>query len=285
MGGGGGSTGKGKQTTTVRYAPYIEAHHTTFLDRIETLVSSALDDSPYEAFGDVDFGDGFFGAGYVLSSFPSLYDMFGKFMAGLDIEILYDQMFESTVNNETINNVVSAEADLLGDHIDVRVSPKYQTGMRDINAVLSSSYMIGKANIAEAQTKAIEKFSSELKYRMIPIAVDRWKTHLSWNQGVVQTYADLLRLYMSAKIDSETFNRGLAVKKVLWPFSVMEYQRAALGAMQGASNAQASVAGDEPSKLMGALGGAMSGASAGFAVGGPYGAIAGGVIGAASSFL
>jgi len=289
MGGGGGSSGH-KHTTneqTVRYAPYIEEHHKTFLDRVSTEVETAYHDSPYEDFSDIEIESGFFGVGYALSSFPSLYDMFGKFMAGLDICALSNQIFEDTVNTSVVADMVNAEADLLMDHTDTKILNKFQTGMRDINSVLTSSYIIGKSIIADSQVKAIEKFSSEARFRMIPITQDKWKTHLEWNKSVVMKYAEILKLYVSAKMDADEHNMGLRAKDSLWPFTVLEFQRAALGALQGASNVGGSGEVSGPSQAQKAIGGALSGAAAGYqATGGnAWGAVAGGVVGAAASYL
>lgn len=281
---GGSSSSGGTNINYIRYAPYIEDHHKTFLDNISSEVSQAIVQSPHEGLEDFTIDEGFLGAGYLLSDFPALYDMFGKFMAGLDIDVLADQMLESAVGNETINNLVAAEAAILDDHVSTKILPKFLTGMRDINAVSSSSFVIGKANIAESQTKAIEKYSSELRYRMIPIATDRWRAHLDWNKDVIRGYSDLLKFYLAARIDTRDQNQRYKVKDALWPFTILDFQRAALGALQGASNSKSSVEGDEPSQLMAALGGGLSGAAAGAGFGVP-GAIVGGVLGVASSFL
>ena len=281
----GGSKSKSDGKTEVRYAPYVEEHHQTFLNRVNSKVGSILDESPYEDFSAIDVDDGFFGTGYLLSSFPSLYDMFGKFMAGLDIGVLSNQMMEDTVNSSTVNNLVKAEAELLEDHVDTKVLPKFQTGMRDINAVLSSSYVIGKAIIADSQTKAIEKYSSELRYRLVPVAIDKWKHHLQWNQNVIRSYSEILKLFIASKLDTEAHNQGLAAKNALWPFTVLEYQRAALGALQGATNQGGG--GAEPSGVSKAIGGTLSGAATGFMASGgnPMGAVVGGGLGLAASFL
>jgi len=282
----GGSSGGGdsNNTNTIRYAPYVETHHTNFLDRIDSYVQSTITDSPHADLADLTVDEGFLGTGYFLSDFPALYDMFGKFMAGLDIDVLADQMIEAAVNNETINNLVSAEADLLNDHVDTKVMPKFLTGMRDINAVMTSSFVIGKANIAESQTKAISKYSGELKYRMLPIANSRWERHLGWNESVIKNYSEIMRLYFAARIDTRDQNQKYKVKDSLWPFTVLDSQRAALGALQGASNSSNSIEGDEPSQLMGALGGGLSGVAAGAGFGVP-GMVVGGILGVASSFL
>lgn len=278
----GGSKSKSSEKTEIRYAPYIENHHQTFLDQVDGYVSLLKDDSPYEDIDNISIDSGFFGVGYVLSNFPSLYDMFGKFMAGLDIDVMSNQILEDTVNSSIINNLVSAEAELLEDHIDTKVSPKFLTGMRDINSVLTSSFVIGKAIIADSKTKAIEKYSSELRYRMIPVATEKWKAHLDWNSGVIRTYSEIMKLYIASKLDTQEHNLKLAVQNKLWPFTVLEYQRAALGALQGATNKGG--ADTSGGGIAGALGGALSGAAAGSVFGAP-GAVVGGALGIAASFL
>lgn len=256
------------QTGYVRYAPYVEAHHETFLALVKTKVDGAINDSPFSGYSDVEVENAFFGAGYAISSFPSLYDMYGKFMAGLDIEVLYSQIFESTTNSSIITDLVSAESSMMDDDIEANSIPRMQTGMRDINSVVSSSYVIGKSLIEDARTKALSKFSAELKYRLIPVASARWTTHLEWNRGVVGIYAELMKFYYSAKADVNEANYSMAAKNKLWPFTVLDFQRAALGALQGAINTKTDVAGASTASKV--ISGALSGAAMGAMVGSAF---------------
>ena len=209
--------------------------------------------------------DAFFGTGYLLSSFPSLYDMYGKFMAGLDIEALWSQIFEDTVNSSVANDLVSAESALMDDDIDTNVIPRLQTGMRDINAVMSSSFVIGKSIIEDARVKSLSKFSAGLKYNLITVASGRWTTHLEWNKSVVAIYSEILKFYFSAKTDIDEVNYTMAVKDKLWPFTVLDFERAALGALQGAINSKTDVAGVSTTAKV--LSGALTGAAMGAMVG------------------
>jgi len=282
-----GSSESGR--TEIRYAPYLEWHHENFLEVIQAKRDLALGTpgySPFSAHTDIALDVAFFGTGYLISSFPALYDMYGKFMAGLDIEVLYDQIYEDTVNAVAINNLVSAEAVLLDDDIDANSIPRFQVGMRDINSVISSSYVVGKAMIEDARVKSLSKFSAELKYRMIPVASDRWRGHLEWNKGVVMSYAEIMKLYYSAKMDVDNYNYSMDVKHLLWPFTVLEYQRAALGALQGATNTKTDVAGASTAAkaISGALAGAAMGAMA-FPANPAIGAGIGGVVGLAAGLL
>lgn len=289
MSGGGGG---GDSQTTVRYAPYVEEKHTAFLTEVQTRRIAAIDDSPFASVDTFLIDDSFFGANYVMSDFPSLYDMYGKFMAGLDIDQLYTQILENSVNAPEINDLVSAEAAFMDDDINENSLPRFSLGARDINSVMSSSFVMGKASIERTRMKTLSRFSAELKYRMLTVAADRWKTHLNWNMQTVMQYAKIMQLYIASKIDIEDYNQSVEAKDTLWPFTVLEYERAALGALQGASNSNSKVAGSSDlaravsGGLTGAAGASMMGASmTGAGLAGPLGLALGAGVGIASSFL
>jgi len=263
MGGGGG--GGGTQKTYIRYADYIEDEHKHVLYYYSKLWENLETQSPFRNYTDVEVDDAFFGAGYAISSFPSLYDMFGKFMAGLDIEVLFTQIFEDTVNSPIVNALVSAEAAMMDDDIVMNSLPRMQAGLRDINSVISSSFVIGKSIIEDARVKSLNRFSAELRYRLIPLVPGRWMGHLDWNKGVVGVYAELMKLYFSAKTDVDEINYAMKTKHLLWPFTILEYERAALGALQGATTQKSEVAG--ASKAARAISGALTGAAMGAMVG------------------
>lgn len=273
---GGGSSSSGK--TEVRYAPYIESKHESFLTTLQTYRVSAVSTSPFDGYEDVEVDDAFFGVGFLLTSYPALYDMYGKFMAGLDIEVLYTQLFEDTINASVVNNLVAAEGALLDDEININSLPRLQTGMRDINSIMSSSFVIGKTLLEDTKTKAIGKFSAELKYRLLPMVQDRWAKHLEWNGNVVNVYAELLKFYYSAKIDINEMNYEYAEKIKLWPFTILEFERAGLGALQAAQNTKTDI--PKPPAMAKVLGGAMSGAAMGaMMTKNPYGIAIGAAIG------
>lgn len=288
---GGKSSGGGDQEVTVRYAPYIEDKHSAFLTATQNYRVVTADDSPFDGYADIEVELAFFGTGYTIASFPTLYDMYGKFMAGLDVDTLYDQIFEDTVNAPEVNDLVAAEGALIDDDIESNVLPKFEVGMRDINSVMASTFITGKALIYDARVKSLEKFRSELKYRLIPVAADRWKTHLEWNKAVIMTYAEVMKLYYSVKIDVDDFNYSMSAKDKLWPFTVLDYERANLGALQGATKSNSEVGGSSRfgNAISGALGGAAAGGliagASGGAIAGPTGMIAGGLLGLAGSLF
>ena len=264
-----GSGGGGAPAYTwseIRYAPYVEARHSDFLLSVYSARVGAISNSPFADYTDIEVDNAFFGAGYTISSFPSLYDMYGKFMAGLDIEALWAQEYNDTIDSSVVNDLIAAEGALIDDEIETTSIPRLQTGMRDMNAVMSSSFVVGKSLIEDTRTKMIAKFSADLKYQLIPVAQSRWQTHLDWNKQVVSIYAEVMKLYFSAKTDIDEVNYAMAAKNVLWPFTVLDFERAAVGALQGATNSKTDVAGASTASRV--LSGALSGAAMGAMVGG-----------------
>lgn len=250
----------GDQEITVRYAGYIESKHQDFLSAMQSYRVSIADDSPFADWSDLTIDPAFFGTGYLISSFPSLYDMYGKFMAGLDVDALHGQIFEDTVNGPEVTNLVSAEASLLDDDIDENVIPRFELGMRDANATRTSSFVIGKALIESARVKSVAKFDAELRYRLIPVAQSHWAKHLDWNTQVILKYMEAIKLYYSVAMDVNDFNYEMATKDKLWPFTVMDFERAGLGALQGATTTKTTAGASVAQR-------AISGALTGMAVG------------------
>lgn len=283
----GGSRGgsSGGSNGTVRYAEYIEDRHKVFLTDTYNHRVSIVGQNPYTNFADVPVDVAFFGAGYTIANFPSLYDMFGKFVAGLNIEALWSEMYASTVHAPEINNMVREYSREVTDELDTVSLPRFQAGMRDIGAVMTSSYVVGKALLEDGRNKAVAKFNAELKYKMIPIAQERWKTHLEWNRGVITSYADVIKHFFAIKESLTTLNYEIRMKRALWPLTVMDFERANLGALQGATK---NSTGSESSKGGGGvLGGALSGAAAGGMMtgGNPIGMVVGGVLGGVASLF
>lgn len=278
MGSSGGGSSSGKQTTIVRYAPYVEKVHEVIVKLGSQYRETTIGASPFDEWPEIPFDVAFFGTGYILSDYPALYDMFGKFMAGLDVDILYSQIFEDTVNSTVVRNVIRAERALVDDDIETTVIPRFETGMRDTNSVLSSTFIIGKAVIEDAILKSMSKFSAQLRASLLPLVIQRWQGHLEWNKGVISTYSEIMKLLFVSKIAVDEQNLELKVKNLLWPFTILELEKGLLSVPSSAT--KTTVKGQaESSKAMGILSGAASGAAIGAQIGQGWGAAIGGVVG------
>lgn len=219
----------------IRYSPYVEIKHDSFLNIIRSFRDQTMEysDSPYFNFTVVDSDDAFFGAGYVLSNFPSLHDMFGKFMAGLDIDNLFSKMFESSLVIPEIDALTETNLSLVDDNIVKDLIPQFVLSMRSLNAVVSSSFIIGKAVLEERRAKLNAILSADFRYLLIPDITKRWIDSLNQKKRVIFSYAFIIKLQFLAKHDIDRYNYRLLARHALWPFAVLEYERAALAALQG----------------------------------------------------
>lgn len=224
-----------KERIELRYAGYIEDKHEGFLDKISDKRNLIINDSPYDGYIPVDIDSAFFCVGNTISVFPSLYDMFGKFMSGFDVEKLWHYIFGDSLNATEINSGISAEMKLVDDDVTKNILPDFKIMMRNINSVVSSSFVIGKSVIENARIKALSKISSEAKFQVIPRVQERFNASLNWGKKAVTSYAEAMKLYYMTKMDGDDVNYTFDVKDKLWPFEALDFERAALGTLQGTS--------------------------------------------------
>lgn len=253
--------GKSDGDATIHYADYLEHAHKRLVNKGDDQVALFKDGWIDQLYPDGYFANpylddktgttkpeyvlryensvdaGFFGINYTISSFPSVYDMFGKFMAGLDIEVLYEQIYENMVNDPAINTAVASEAEYLDDEVNQVSLPKINAGYRDLNAVMSSSFMYSKTLIESQKLKMISKFSALLKQRAMELALQRWAQHLQWNHGVIDTYGKLNQLYWTESANWFETKTKMVKEIKFWPFTVLEQQRAIVAALNGAASA------------------------------------------------
>jgi len=200
--------------------------------------------------------------------------MFGKFVGGLDIEVLWSHIYDEIVNDPILDDVITAQSVNLQDDIDTNALPRLNAGMRDINAVMSSSFVFGKSLIMAQKTKAMAEFSATVKLEATNRATQRWAKHLEWNHGVIEQHMKLTQLYWATKFDWVNADEETATREVLWPFTVLDHQRAIVGTLNGAP--ASAIKGE--TKFQRALGQVLSGASAAnYLLGGSGGGKAGGV--------
>ena len=313
--GGGGSGGD----TTLRYAPYLEDYHGELL-RQALAETNALKTglNPYESIytdmgttlplSTVVLSNSFFGSGYGIDSYPPLWDMYGKFQAGLDVESLWEQIYDSMVNDPVLGAVIEAEDQYLEDDLDQVALPKIRAGMRDMGAVMSSSFIDAVTFMQANKQKTISKFSATMKERAWELTLNRWAKHLEWNTGTITQYMRMMELYWARKFDLTHLISEIGTKYLLWDYTALDQLRAMVGTLNGAA-AATQMKGESTAAraVSGALGGAAMGAfllpeifpataatygmygevatAASAGLTGPMGAAIGGLIGLGMSFL
>ena len=281
-------------TISVRYAPYVEEYHQSLLlqskywleDLIPKLSSDNPDathdiDTPYDNYEGLDVNQTVFGTGYLIENFPSLYDMFGKFMGGFDIEIPWGRIFGRIVTREEADRAVAEEMKQADDQMIKGEMAEYQTGMRSINAVVSSSFIMGKAVMERQRIFALARLSLEKKAELLSMVGTEFSSSLNWAKKIVTGYSELMQDYYLGKMDLDGANYDSSEKKSLWPFYIFDFYRANIGAMGKAkvSKYMPSRERSDVSKALMVASYTAQGAQIGGQIGGPYGAVIGGVIG------
>lgn len=282
MGGGGGGGGDSEQT--IRYAPYLEKAHKELINHsgsdypalsLVDVFNATLNKSPYGNSSIVTVDDSMFGADYDITSFPCLWDMFGRFMGALDVCDLWGFMYENILHAPEIEAAVTAHSAVLAHDIESNTLPRFNAGMRDINSVMASSFIIGRSLIEQERVRDVNKFQADIRIRALAEATSMWKSHLDWNKNVVTVFNDMNKQYYMTRLDVTEANLGWLAKHEMWNINLFENMRAFLGALGGGA---ATSSGNEPSTTQKVLGGVAAGASIG-AMAGPWGMLAGGVIG------
>lgn len=271
------SSGGSSDKITIRYASYVESHHHSFLHEIEKVREATIDDSPLSTYTFIDADEAFL-AGYILSDFSSLYDMFGKFMAGLDICDLFQDAFRDLLTPAEIDVNRKAERKLISIDITTKLIPNFVRSMRDLNAVTSSSFIIGKTLIEQRGVKTLAEFGANLRYSMIPLIAGKWTAALNSQKTVIVDYAFTMKNYISSKMLVDEVNYRKLSENFLWPFTVLEYERAAVAAMQATKEIEKQLKRSNLSKGLLVASYTMTGAQIGSYFP-PYGTIIGGIVG------
>lgn len=283
------SSGDYTKQSYTRYADYVEARHTNFLTATNDSVNIALGNNPYNEYDGSITDNLFFGNGYTLSNFEALYDMFGTHMTGFDVELLWYEVFLDNLTSSEITDNIIAERALLDEKISSEDIVSFKLSMRDINAVTSSSFVMGLALIEKSRNKTIANYGFQQKYGVINNALNNFTVNLQFNKTITTLYAEMMKGYYQHKMDVDDMKYTNDSNKTLWPFLVLDFEGLALNALKGKGEFQKSYGIRERSELSKALlvssytvSGLFLGAKIGGQIGsafGPWGTFLGAAIG------
>jgi len=296
--GGGGSSGK------VSHSAYLETIHKDWLnasgaDTIEKsmteVMDSALGSSPWAGLTAYD-------PDADVASYEAAIAAFGVILAGLsdtaDWANFYTQADTTLAGagEAALNADALAYEAILDDVIDTSTLPKFRRGMQDINAVVSSAFVIGEAVIESFKDRDVAKYLTGLrlavndsKLKAVEQMMQMMARRIGWEESYMKTVIEGNRLKIVAKKEEADQNAEIDASDAKWDLEVFQYGGNLMASIQGGTSGSG-VKG--PSKLQSAIGGALSGAAGGAMIGaqmgsagGPWGAAIGGVLGLASGLL
>ena len=303
-GGGGGSSG------AVDFPAYMKTIHGLWLDRggvstvavgesVNELIHAGLVASPYD--GEIVYNPDTNIAAFLaeLADFKSDVDGMTpttewlSYMTAVRTEIDTNLMSEAS-----ITTVTNAHAAVLDDRLTTEVLPRFQVGMRDVNAVISSTFVVGQSVLEAFNTREVAEFDAKLRVanygqrsQMIikgaEDVIQLLQFKMNYKDSIVKTTIEANRIKTVMK--GEEFEGQLDVddKAYRWGLELYQHGANVLSAISGSAVSTQKA----PSKGGSALGGALSGAAAG-AMAGSYvlpgwgtaiGAVVGGIGGALMS--
>lgn len=279
--GGGGGGGSG----AVDYPDYMKTWHgdalndggaDTLTSSVTDVINAALGNSPFTGLNAYDPDNDITN---MLASADDMQTLVDLLSNGTTLDTLIADILDTT----RIDNMVTAYANDLDDRLIATILPRFEAGMRDINAVVSSAFVIGRALIEEEEDRQVAKYGGALYLKgASDDAIKVIGMKLEYQKVVSQLIVDTYRLKIVAKKEEVDENMKIDENDALWDLSLFQYGSNVLGAIGGGT---VSPRAKEPSTAQSVLGGALSGAAAGAMVGGPYGAVIGGVLGAAAGLL
>lgn len=308
-GGGGGGGGAG----VVDYPDYMKDYHENILgdgvltDDATDIMEAAQGASPFAAAVAYDPDTPIADMETAVAGFNA---MLAAIIETTDWAALFTQAETSIgatdgISEAVITADVDAFADELDDEILTKVLPRFQAGMRDINAVTSSAFVLGEAVIEGFRDREVAKHSSALRLsaagKNAIIELDDKKMYLegssqmlrflmtkySWEESYMKTVIEQRRIKLVALKEEIDTNIKIDEADALWDLQVFQY----------GSNVLASIGGGVvdpnlkgPSTASSVIGGALSGVAAGAMVGSSMGnpvagAAVGGLLGAATALL
>jgi hypothetical protein len=211
------------------------------------------------------------------------------------------------VDKETLNDEIDAYAAELDDQLHNVSLPRFEAGMRDIGAVVSSAFSLGRAHVIGMRDRDVARFSSELYRRTFEqrneLIVRGTQAAVAIEDIIARNVQQLIAMEelrvkysgvvaglsvesgrMSMIAEKEEADRQAQIDEIeaRWSLNMLQYGANLLASIGGGV-----VSEDEATPFQSALGGAASGAAMGLMLSGgnPWGALVGGGMGLGMALL
>ena len=249
-------------------------------------------DTPYTHYTPVSVTDGLYGGGQgVLSTAAT-----GARIVALQTHApqqLWGSVYSTVMPEADIAAQVDAYSQHLAGELDHTLYAEWNAGMRAINAVQSSTYVLGKAWVAQEHLNRVAAYMTTLRLAVLDLSMMVWEQQLNWLRDVVlmyhlavtAPYYEMRHVYDGDRLSFAVEDRmwNLQLFRDLWPVvATLNGQ----GTPPGKTNQTAEVAKQHPGLTV--LQWTLTGASIGQFFGGygaAIGAVVGLVVGLAMAFL
>lgn len=268
-GGGGGGSG------SVNYPSYMMSHHQTLLNEMLAAVQTATSNNPFSGESSFDPTNIFTGSDAAICTFASFVNAMVYSNDWATAAAAAQTRFDTYLYGSAyIAADVAAYSAVLTDNLNTDILPRFKSGMRDINAVQSSAFVLGQANIEAMKARDVAKYSAGLNEKLIAVrshfvlsSIDRMMTNMiqkvSFEKDIAAMTIDSNRIKVVGFHEQVKENISIDENAAKWPLDCYQHSANMLASIGGGtSSAQKRQVGAAQS----ALGGAMSGAALGAAI-------------------
>lgn len=291
---GGGSSG------SVDYPDYMKDFHELWLNQIGAEIRSGR--NPFDSSSAFNPNNYINNAFNELSSTKNLASeityspTYNNIRAYVDS---YSSYFESEPSAVDEQRMIDSYAEIVMDRFNNDRIPQFEAGMRDINAVQSSAFVIGRGFLLEEAERQISEFTAKVKldYRnafynrlvgFLGVYVNAAQVEASMSQFVLEyrkamahMYSDLSRVSIVSEKEYQDARNLIMQDDDKWYYERYNYAGNLLASI-GSASVQTGIT---RNPIQSALGGAISGVAMGFMTGNPINAAIGGALGAAGGLL
>lgn len=279
-GGGGGSSGK------VDFPQYIKDAHGDWVDHggvdainssMVDVMNSALGNSPFSGLVVYDPDTDISAWLAELTTFNDYVDLLSS-GTGLDA-LVSGILDDSRISDEVDAFAASVDAQLTGE-----IYPRFEAGMRDINAVISSAFVIGRAIIEDGRDREVARFEGSLRMKAFgDDALRLVALKLQYQQTLTEATMKAHGLKIAAKKEEVDDQAEFDEQDARWDLEVFQYGANLLAAPGGGVMIPKGQQG--MSKTQATISGAMAGASVGASTGSGYGVVIGAVVGGVAGYM
>lgn len=291
----------------IDYPTYMQTVHSYWLDGtagagttggLTKAINDALSTNPFTGLTGYDPATDITSMATAISTFQSIITM-------MDAHTDYDTyqaaavaQIDATISPDAyIRARVQAHATALDTEITTKIYPRFEAGMRDINAVQSSAFIIGKAIIEMDRNDKVDKFMADLRFQvdskrgdLIQAATSEmirmYLQKIEFGRAITALTIDELRLAIAAQQDYKTETKAIAADLGRWPLEAYKYGANMLAGIGGGTTSSVPVDGNKTARIIGSgLSGASAGAAIGHAIGGSSGAGWGALIGGMAGLM
>ena len=294
--GGGGGSG------AVDYPDYMKTVHQDWLEgaassrltteNITAVMASAIGASPFSGEVAYDPDTELDKADTALAGFNTVIDALSHNTDwATTIAAVIAAIDASVITTSYINEDVAEYAEVLDDQVESQTLPRFEAGMSDINAVISSSFTLGRAVIEGFRNRDVAKHASGLRLQLSAQRNDMTvkstasvlymlMERVKFEGMYAQLMSDAKRIRVIAQKEQVDQDLAIAEADARWDLEVFQYGANVLAGIGGGTT-QTAPAGMSKgqSALSGAAAGAAMGAQSGTWMGVGIGAVVGGVAG------